>query len=262
MRKILWGVLLVTTALTVVVVANIAIRVRAAKEQGAKVSRVRALGGKVRYDFDFAQPPPPKGMLHSVFGDDFVGRVIEVDFSNQPIGDADLTFLNELETMTRLGLYGTDISDDGLKTIGTFRQLEFLWLDDTSVTDEGIKHLAQLQNLTELLVQYTAITDAAMAHISRLANLRHLSLGETAITDDGVAKLQGMDLTDLKLDGTKVTDECAETLDQFRNLEHLDLFSTRVTDKLLNDSCHWPKLWLLRIDDTAISDDCIGRCRG
>ena len=254
MRKILWGVLLITAALIVVVVANIAIRVRAAQQQGTIVSQVHALGGKVRYDFDFVQPPPPKSILHSVFGDDFVGHVIEVDFSNQPIGDADLVILNDLPTMTRLGLYDTDISDDGLKTVGTFHQLEFLWLDGTPVTDDGIEHLVELQNLTELLVQYTAITDGAMAHISRLPNLQHLSLGETVITDDGIAKLRRMDLTALKLDGTNVTDECAETLDQFRNLEHLDLFSTQVTDRLILDTCHWSKLWLLRIHDTAISD--------
>ena len=62
MRKIHWGVLLVTTALTVVVVANIAIRVRAAKQQGAIVSRVRALGG-LRVGGEIAMPPGAFGMF-------------------------------------------------------------------------------------------------------------------------------------------------------------------------------------------------------
>lgn len=41
--------------------------------------------------------------------------------------------------MTRLGLYDTRITDDGLQTIGTFEKLEFLWEPPSEVERAAVK---------------------------------------------------------------------------------------------------------------------------
>ena len=65
------------------------------------------------------------------------------------------------QALHRMGLEVTGI--DQLETIGGLPALESLNLYGTSVTDEGLKHLKGLTNLKELSLTGTEVTDAGIA---------------------------------------------------------------------------------------------------
>ncbi len=57
------------------------------------------------------------------------------------------------------------------------KHLKRLGLLGTNVTDESLKHLAELSSLTVLNLAYTPVTDAGLAHLHGLVKLEELFLG-------------------------------------------------------------------------------------
>ena len=112
----------------------------------------------------------------------------------------------ELAKVTRLNLGFTKITDEGLKDVAKFQQLEWLVLIDTKITDAGLKDMAKLRKLEELRLDGTKITDEGLKDVAKLQNLKGLSLNFTQVTDEGlkeVVKLQN--LTAFGLFRTKIT---------------------------------------------------------
>ena len=157
-RFVLCALGIAIVVLVGLVVASIAPRIQQARRQAQVVDRIRALDGKVKYDFQVGATNAEPGRLQRLLGDDFFGRVVEVDLTSTGVSDNDLEILHELPSMTWLGLYNTSITDRGLQNVGKMHQLEFFWLDSTAVTDAGLRHLVGLRNLRRLLIQYTAIS--------------------------------------------------------------------------------------------------------
>src|SRR5271170_1713675 len=58
-----------------------------------------------------------------------------------------------------LDLYGTQVTDAGLKDLKELKNLTLLNLGFTQVTDAGLKDLKELKNLTSLNLQDTKVTD-------------------------------------------------------------------------------------------------------
>lgn len=86
------------------------------------MSRVEILGGKVTYDFEQAATLK-RGPFHGILGDDYFATVVKVDLSSSAVTDNDLLLFRAFPNMAWLGLYDTEISDVGLKPVGTFTQL-------------------------------------------------------------------------------------------------------------------------------------------
>ena len=66
--------------------------------------------------------------------------------------------LVNLENMTTLFLFNTDITDDGLKQLKNLKRLSVLMLNE-NITDAGPKQLHGLVNLTDLVLPKAKITD-------------------------------------------------------------------------------------------------------
>jgi WD40 repeat protein len=105
------------------------------------------------------------------------------------------------------------ITDDGLKAVGTLKQLRTLHLPP-QITVAGLKHLTPLENLTDLELQNARLTDADLAifaafpnldsidlegcpltdaaipHLAALKNISAIRLGKTKLSADGVKKLE------------------------------------------------------------------------
>ena len=131
----------------------------------------------------------------------------------------------DLSKVTRLYLYETQITDEGLKDVAMLKNLTNLYLNNTQITDAGLKEVVKLQNLTLLVLAGTPITDAGLKDVAKLKNLTNLSLADTKITDaclKDVAKLKN--LTNLSLSRTKITNEGAaelrKALRKCRNFRH------------------------------------------
>jgi hypothetical protein len=83
------------------------------------------------------------------------------------VTDAELRFLEGLDTLEALGLAGTRITDAGLGHVGGLTRLRWLDLDDTAVTDTGLGQLHDLALLEVVYLHGTAVTEAGVAAYRR-----------------------------------------------------------------------------------------------
>ena len=149
--------------------------------------------------------------------DDERKHVVAVHFASPRTPRGKLTFTPR----------GTTASDEDLRHLASFPQLQRLSIRSPRISDTGMAQLAGLERLETLRLP-GAITDKGLQHLGRL---RVLDLIFTAVTDAGLVHLEGLaHLEQLLLLGTNVPDAGLEHLVGLRNLRHLVLNETRVTD--------------------------------
>jgi len=105
------------------------------------------------------------------------------------ISDEGLSYLVDFDHLWGLRIWRADISDHGLQHISRIKNLKLLSLDNCNITDEGIRHLQNLKRLEVLTLDGTDVTDEGLKHLLSLKNLKHLSLSNTGVTDEGCAEL-------------------------------------------------------------------------
>jgi uncharacterized membrane protein len=107
------------------------------------------------------------------------------------IDNNDLQLIAQLsKQLVSLKLSGTNITDDGLKTIGQCNNLIKLFLDDTPVTDNGLKNLIALTNLRYLNLVNTKVTAKGISELKSLPKLRSVYLYKTLISKQDWPVLQ------------------------------------------------------------------------
>lgn len=104
--------------------------------------------------------------------------------------------------LTRRGVGGIPLTDDGLKQVAKLKQLETLEAAVPDVMDPGFAALANFTGLTRAtLYDAGKLTDAGMGHLARLTALTTLHLGGSVVTDLGLRRLSGLpNLHDLTLE--------------------------------------------------------------
>jgi hypothetical protein len=143
--------------------------------------------------------------------------------------DAELAKLNASE-VTRLSFLFDAITDRGLEHIGRMTRLESLCLFGTRITDDGLRSLTALQHLETLNVSSTGITDAGLAYLGGMAGLKSLDLTGTHVTDQGLVRLRGLyKLERLNLNKTRIGDLGLTHLGACKTLKHLGLAETDVS---------------------------------
>jgi hypothetical protein len=107
-----------------------------------------------------------------------------------------------------------DYADKNLETLKPVAaQIKWMDLARTQVTDAGLASVATMKNLTRLHLENTKVGDAGLDQVKGLASLEYLNLYGTAVTDAGIAKLSGLkNLKKLFVWQTKVTDDGAKKL--------------------------------------------------
>lgn len=135
-------------------------------------------------------------------------------YKNPLVRDEDLSQLTDLDSLIVLGLSGTPVTDQGMKTIGQIRTVERLDLQNSKVTGSGFRELQNLKllktlwanglkvanediafltscrQLEELSLSSSEINDGAVPHLKKLASLKVLNLRGTHISTKGIADLQ------------------------------------------------------------------------
>jgi hypothetical protein len=81
-----------------------------------------------------------------------------------------------LSRLTQLDLRYTNVSDEGLKHLGSLSSVKTLCLSGTRVSDVGLRHLSSLLLLEELDLRGTGVTEEALRELGRSTNLRALYL--------------------------------------------------------------------------------------
>src|SRR5205085_650333 len=92
--------------------------------------------------------------------------------------------------VTRLDLYGTAVTDAGLKELKELQSLQTLVLWRTKVTNAGLKELKDLKSLKVLDLKETKVTDAGLKELKQLKSLQTLDLRFTKVTDAAVKELK------------------------------------------------------------------------
>ncbi len=144
---------------------------------------------------------------------------------NGNVDEKEIIILADLTDLEELQLFGTKISDTGLKALTKIKNLKRLGLNNTKITDEGIATLKAFDNLERLDIGYNPqLTDKCLPALVEMKSLKYLDLHYTKITDEGLKTLAKMDfLTGLHLVSTKTTATGLKHLATLKNLERLQV---------------------------------------
>jgi Leucine Rich repeat len=266
---------------------------RQAARQHEIVARAGLLRCGIFYDYNLSPSgevqfvsgvPPGATFLDQWFGRDFFHHVVGA----QPKTDAALLSLQEFSGIRRLYGDNSELTNEGLKALPSFQQLEWLDLRDAPrIGDAGLRHLQGLRRLKGLLLRRTDASDIGMAYLDDLKDLEVLDLGMTRVTNDGMkhvanlvrlrqlsfwanqiedsglAHFQGLSaLETLELGFAPVTDAGLANLRGLTRLKTLNLRGTRVTGEGLKELADLKELRQLDLYKTQVSDDdlwCLAR---
>ncbi|UOG58846.1 hypothetical protein [Leptospira noguchii] len=78
-----------------------------------------------------------------------------------------------------------EMTDEGMKYLVVFPNLQTLNLEDSKVTDEGLKQISAFPKLDDLTLGRTKITNKGIEYISKSKTVRILYLYEITTIDDG-----------------------------------------------------------------------------
>ena len=143
-----------------------------------------------------------------------------------------LTFLNGVESLEQLTLFGDYVDDACMKRLGQMKEIKRFWTDSKQVTAAGWVHLTGLTKMQDLVLSNTNFGDEDMRALEGMKDMKNLSLNNTRITDAGMPSLAGLTkLHDLGLQGTKVTDLGMAAMKDLTELNNLYVGMTDVTAK-------------------------------
>lgn len=182
----------------------LSIESQAARRQRQLLERVNAVGGSVKFDWEFDSTgyeardtlgPPRPWWAPRLIDDSFFQKVVKINLCNTAIRNADLALILELadlinKSLTAVELARTSVTGDALYLLRRARHLRSLWLNETSIDDSSLVHLVPLRELTQLHLNQTSLTDGAVVHIGALRCLKIVNIYETQISEAGVRRLQ------------------------------------------------------------------------
>jgi hypothetical protein len=121
-------------------------------------------------------------------------KLIHLGFRRcETLRGTDYAAVNELESLTSMSFYDTEVTDSTLEQIGALSNLESLSIRDDSayepgrpqtalITDEGLANVSKLRRLKYLHLSGDKVTDQSLAVLSKLPALSNLTLNNTAIS--------------------------------------------------------------------------------
>lgn len=180
-------------------------------------------------------------------------KVVWIGIVDKPVSDADMEYIEGLDSLHSLQLLRVPVTDVGLAHLRGLPVLNHLILDNLKITDAGLLHLKELPKLDFLDLSGTKITDNGLANLKGM-NLGGLRLDRTGVTDAGLAHLSGMDLGLLNLWDTKITDAGLDHLKGMSRLRDLSLGKTKITDAGLAKLKALPALGILGLENTDVTD--------
>ena len=165
-----------------------------------------------------------------------------------------LKFLNGVESLEQLTLFGDFVDDACMNRIGQLKDLKRLWTNSKSITSAGWVHLAGLTGMEDLFLSDTTFGDEDARALEGMKNLKFLGLNKTKITDAGMPSLASMTkLHDLGLDGTGITDKGMAALKGMTELDNLYVGMTDVTAKGLALVPKKERMQMMRVGKGAMT---------
>ena len=195
-----------------------------------------------------------------------INSLKRLDLSLTRITDLGIERLRPLTEVEELNLFACEhISDTSLAHLRHWKNLRRLNLRGTDITDTGLAYVASHRRLEALDISVTQVTDNGMEHLAELTELRDLTLGANKITELGLHVLELLpNLKKLSLSGLQmrnsgfwsvaVTDLDIDVITQLDQLEHLDAADLKLTDLGVRKLAELRRLRFLDLSRTQISE--------
>ncbi|MGK0236657.1 MAG: hypothetical protein ACI92G_000112 [Candidatus Pelagisphaera sp.] len=94
------------------------------------------------------------------------------------------------DTLVKLTLARTDVTDGDLEGIVDYSNIEHLDLGRTSIGDGGLEYVSKLENLKVLNLRDTNVTDAGLEKLVKLKSLERVYLWGSQVTASGAKRLE------------------------------------------------------------------------
>lgn len=293
-RRITIGAAVLGAGVAVVFGLVVATVVPSALRQRDAVTRIRALGGVVTYDYELppecrdarsanelmkmlqgvtdnrelADPDHDgRAWLRGSLGQDLFHNVVSVNLAYSKVGgkfrqqptplyDADLALLARFSELRMLLLHGDQTCDLVLEQLHGLERLELLYMWNATVTDLGMENLRFLKRLRYLHMSNAGVSDAGLACLAGLTDLEELSIDGNRSLDAGLVHLR--DLIKLRVLCLSVCPTSGPGLQRLRgltDLEELSLYHTGFTDADVQHLAPFRKLKRLRLGNTHLTTD-------
>lgn len=221
----------------------LAVIARRAEQERRAVALIEKRGGTIVYDFQYQ----PTG-LHDYDATPPCPKWVE-----------NLIGIHYFARVAVVSLYRSDVRDDDLIEVGNLSGLRELLLEGCPVTNSGLKHLQNLKRLEVFHSHGSKIDDDGLKYLAH-KRLHCLSLVDLRITGSGLAHLnQCTNLEELWLHDSDINDEGLSLLPRFPKLWLLDLQGTKVSNTDLKHLTGFPVLQNLSLEATAIDDAGVGQ---
>ena len=167
----------------------------------------------------------------------------KLDLSHTRVTDLGLQRLKNLRNVRELNLFYAElVTDEGLAAVKTWPRIERLDFRGTKVTDNTLALLAGKDSIRALDIGFAEVTDSGLQHLPKLAGLRELAFGGNKLTEVGLEVLRSLpNLTHLDISGKQrtdsglwfvgVTDIGLDPVASLAQLEALNLSGTQVSAK-------------------------------
>lgn len=217
-----------------------------ARRQKEAVEAVRAQGGWVHYDWEFAgdrlvtnRNPPGPAWLRGWLGDEYFQqiRLAAFVYAEQSTGRHMLGLLASQPGLRHIQMTGGQATDEGFSILTEMPQLTSIHVDHAMrLTDRGLGHLRGMTGLKKVILYNARITDAGLQQLDDLRLLEVLMLPASTISDDGLRALDGKEdlrVLTLSADGLGllgITDVGLARIASHRKLGVLSLRGAAISD--------------------------------
>jgi hypothetical protein len=116
--------------------------------------------------------------------------VTSIGLTRDGIRDADLRRLSSFRDLRRVAIWSRQVTNAGLQRLGDLPALDTVIFHGDQIDDLGIKELSKMKRLKVLTLGGAQITDACVPDLARLTNLKYLEVRFTCITPSGRAALR------------------------------------------------------------------------
>lgn len=218
-------------------------------------------------------------------------KIKELEISHCELCDAHIETIGRLQSLESLSLLYNCLTEDGVKSVSTLRNLRKLSLDQYSpnrgekprncnstcrIGDPACEVIGTLAELEELSLDGAGISEQGMKSLLKLKKLKKINLMHTAIGDEGVVLLAGLpelrsvhvsypfrrpslDRNTFRIsydDKVQITDRSLQALSGLVHLEELCLAETQLGDDGVKALQGLKKLRVLDLTDTKVTSKC------
>jgi len=217
----------------------------------------------------------PLTQLQTLLLDKFQGSIQPISaltnleclwLTDTAITNACLQYLKPLSVLQQLLLDGTQITDEGLSTLGEMVSLRDMHLWDCPVTFDAVQKNFSKLKLTTLVINrisFLDFQDKKIPGLGLMSSLTRLYLAHANLTNAGLNMLTCLplklpNLQNLNLANNRsITNECLQGLTVLSQLRFLDLQHSRITDDCMKQLCNALRLLCeLQLSDCrALTDE-------